>query len=165
MISAMFARRIPLIMGAIKRPILDSGKGLVPYLIENKYLPKEAPFLFHDVDTLQALDRFQNAWMNRDKYNLAQALIQFRILGGVVPKGIWQYKDECQWVVEQGIMEERDISFWVKNDGSIQTISELSGDDILYILNTGKDTEDNIRQLLLTELVERGQQTLDRRIK
>ncbi len=137
----------------------DEGNGLIPFLIETNYLPKHLPILFSDVITNDDYNRFQMFWEQFNHFNLATCLIKSHTIGGKIPGGIWQYKDECEWAVENGIVEIRDITFW--KDGSfIKTIAELSDQKIIDILNVEKNTDDDIRTLLLDELVIRGKNSL-----
>lgn len=49
-------------------------------------------------------------WMEHPELRLTQVLIGM----GFIPNatGTWFYKDESLWLIEKGILEERDITFW-----------------------------------------------------
>jgi len=160
MYSKMYTKRIPIIMSAIRSK--DTGNGLVPFLIENDYLPKNLPILFSDVITNDDYNRFQMFWEQFHHFNLAECLVATDTIGGKIPRGMWQYKDESEWAVENGIVELRDITFW-KDGNILRTIAELSDQKIMDILNLEKNTDDDIRSLLLDELVIRGKNSLTNR--
>ena len=111
----------------------------------------------------ELIDRkeLQTWWEENQDYRLTQVLLHFEYIPNI--EGFWFYKEEVNWLIDEDIVEPRDILFWGVNFTSEMVqlpatkwvlISELETDHIQAIVK-GKFTKNDYYNNLFKEELER----------